>query len=114
MVTSAFFAVCAIQFFVDVIAHRALSAASSGTRQLIAHSRQATSDYVLMPALAVGFKLGRAIGRVLNIPDAAAVRGRFLVTIILTSAMCYFVTGASAQPGERKEASQAAVRILGA
>ncbi len=96
MVTSAFFAVCAIQFFVDVIAHRTLSAASLGTRQLIAHSRQATSDYVLMPALGVGFKLGKAIGRVLNIPEAAAVRGRFLVTIILTSAVCYFVTGASA------------------
>ena len=28
--------------------------------------------------------------------------------------MCYFVTGASTQPSERKEASQAAVRILGA
>ena len=66
-----------------------------------------------MPALAVGSKLGRAIGRVLNIPNAAAVRGRFLVTIILTSAVCYFVTGASSQPSQRKEASQAAVRILG-
>ena len=105
MVTSAFFAFCVIQFYVDVIAHRALSAASSVTRQLIAHSRQATSDYVVMPALAVGSKLGRAIGRVLNIPNAAAVRGRFLVTIILTSAVCYFVTGASAQLSERKEAS---------
>ena len=67
-----------------------------------------------MPALTVGSKLGRAIGRVLNIPTAAAVRGRFLVTIIPTSAVCYFVTGASAQPSECKEASQAAVRILGA
>ncbi len=67
-----------------------------------------------MPALAVGSKLGRAIGRVLNIPNAASVRGRFLVTIILTGAVCYFVTGASAQLSERKEASQAAVRILGA
>ena len=96
MVTLAFFAVCAIQFFVDVIAHRALSAASSRLLQLIAHPRQAISDYVLMPALAVGSKLGRAIGRVLIIPNAAAVRGRFLVAINLTSAVCYFVTGASA------------------
>ena len=96
MVTSAFFAVCAIQFFVDVIAHRALSAASSGARQLIAHPRQVISDYVLMPALAVGSKLGRVIGRVLNIPNAAAVRGSLLVTIILTGVVCYFVTGASA------------------
>ena len=79
MVTSAFFAVCAIQFFVDVIAHGALSAASSSTRQFIAHSWQATSDYVLMPALTVGSKLGKAIGRVLNVANAAAVRGRFLV-----------------------------------
>ena len=33
--------------------------------------------------------------------------------IILTSAICYFLTGASAQPTERKEASHATLRILG-